>query len=143
MTQGDFPMGKVGRGEERRNEPSTILTAFSGNPSDPWCSAPVTSSSSSTQTQFTPPGGDRQQQTSYYPRDVPRPAAGMAPTRSMELIGQNVVDLGNPRKQRVSSQSCCANTTTTTTPHLQPPTIMPCLGFLTTWVDFVSPKVWI
>jgi len=83
-------MGEVGRGEERRNEPSTILTTFSGaflgNSSNPWCSAPVTSSSSSTQTQFTPPGGDRQQQTSYYPRDVPRPAAGTALTRSMELI---------------------------------------------------------
>jgi len=79
-------MGEVGRGEERRNEPSTILTAFSGNPSKPWCSAPVTRSSSSTQTQFTPLGGDRQQWTSYYPWDVPRPAAGTAPTRSTELI---------------------------------------------------------
>jgi len=84
--QGDFPMGEVGRGEERRNEPPTILTTFSGNPSDPWCSAPVTSSSSSAQTQFTPPGGDRQPRAGYYPRDVPRPAAGTASTRSTELI---------------------------------------------------------
>jgi len=79
-------MGEVRRGEERRNKPSTILTAFSGNPSNPWCSAPVTSSSSSTQTLFTPLGGNRQQRTSYYPRDTPRPATGMAPTRSTELI---------------------------------------------------------
>ena len=83
---GQLPHGWSQKGEERRNEPSTILTAFSGNPSNPWCSTPVTSSLSATQTQFTPPGGDCQQWTNYYPWDTPRPAIGMAPTRSMELI---------------------------------------------------------
>ena len=79
-------MGEVERGEEKRSELSNMLTLFPGNPSDPWGSAPTTSSSSSTQIQPTIPGGDRQRRMTYFPQDTPRPAIGMAPTKSTELV---------------------------------------------------------